>query len=168
MRDERDKSFLVGAFLLIKVMAGKLFFKPYKLTNFFKKVVSDLEMPILYKENCLGLGYTLVALFTDYIFDLYKPELERIEGLALTQAADIARVKEGMFQDLVPIADDYVLYKDFAKVNRRSEWSHIIQSIRNFIARSLEAVKQHRHLTDAGLQVRAKEDLKEIIKIRTQ
>lgn len=35
LRDERDKSFLLGAFMLIKVMAGKLFFKPYKLTAFY-------------------------------------------------------------------------------------------------------------------------------------
>ena len=149
-------------------MAGKLFFKPYKLTSFFEREVSDLEKPIVFKENCLGLGYTLVALFTDYVFDLYKPELERIEGIELSQPADIARVKESMFQDLIPIADDYVLYKDFAKVVKRSEWSRLLQSIRNFIARSLEAIKQHRHLTDAGLQVRAKEDLRELIKIRTQ
>ena len=105
----------------------------------------------MFKENCLGLGYTMVALFTDYVFDLYKPELERIEGIALTQAADIARVKESMFQDLMPINDDYVLYKDFAKINKRSEWSRLLQTIRNLIARALEAIKQHRHLTDAGL-----------------
>lgn len=107
-------------------MAGKLFFKPYKLTSFFEREVSDLEKPIVFKENCLGLGYTLVALFTDYVFDLYKPELERIEGIELSQPADIARVKESMFQDLIPIADDYVLYKDFAKVVKRSEWSRLL------------------------------------------
>lgn len=66
--------------MLIKVLAGKLFFKPYKLTNFFEKEVADLDKPIIFKENCLALGYTLIALFTDLIFDLYKPELERMEG----------------------------------------------------------------------------------------
>lgn len=33
----RDKQFLVGSFLLIKVMVGKMFFKPYKVTRFFGK-----------------------------------------------------------------------------------------------------------------------------------
>lgn len=80
----------------------------------------------MFKENCLGLGYTLVALFTDYVFELYKPELERIEGITLNRTADILRVKENMFQDLMPISDDYVKYNDFAKVCKRSEWQHLI------------------------------------------
>jgi len=48
-------------------------------------------------------------------------------------------------------------------VHKRSEWSTLIASIRNLIARTLEAIKAHRHLTDQGLKVRAKEDLKELI-----
>ena len=51
MKDERDKSLLVGAFLYIKVMAGKLFFKPYKLTRFFDTDVGNLDNPILFKEK---------------------------------------------------------------------------------------------------------------------
>lgn len=137
-------------------MAGKLLFKPYKLTAFFDKEVSDLEKPIVFKENCLSLGYTLIALFTDLTFDLYRSEMERIEGKEIKSSADIARVKESMFQDLLPISDEYVVYKDFARVFKRSEWTRLIQSIRNLIARTLEAVKQHRHLTDAGIQKRAK------------
>lgn len=88
---------LCGAFLLVKVMAGKLFFKPYKLTQFFEKEIGDLEKPIIFKENCLALGYTLIALFTDHIFEIYKPELERINGRALTQVDDILKTKEGIF-----------------------------------------------------------------------
>ena len=78
MKDERDKSLLVGAFLYIKVMAGKLFFKPYKLARFFEAEIGNLENPILFKENCLAIAYTFIAMFTDYIFDLYKAEMERI------------------------------------------------------------------------------------------
>ena len=69
---------------------------------------------------------------------------------------------------MMPISDDYVLYKDFARVSKRSEWGNLIQSMRNLIARSLEAIKAHRHLTDQGLKVRAKEDLKLLIKDRTR
>ena len=32
------------------------------------------------------------------------------------------------------------------------------------ISKTLEAIKAHRHLTDQGLQVRAREDLKQMIK----
>ena len=51
--------------------------------------MSDLENPIIFKENCLALGYTLIALFTDHLFEVYKPELERMEGFALRNDADI-------------------------------------------------------------------------------
>ena len=34
----------------------------------------------MFKENCLSIGYSFVALMTDYLFDLYKVEMERIEG----------------------------------------------------------------------------------------
>ena len=78
LRDERDKFLLVGAFLLIKVIVGKLLFKPYKLTAFFDTEVRSLEKPFIFKDNCLALVYTLIALFTEFIFDSYKVEMERI------------------------------------------------------------------------------------------
>ncbi len=80
MKDERDKVLLLTNFLFIKVMAGKLFFKPYKITRFFDTEVASLDQPLIFKENCLGLGYTLIALITDLCFTMYKTELERIEG----------------------------------------------------------------------------------------
>jgi hypothetical protein len=69
---------------------------------------------LIFKDNCLALGYTLIALFTDLIFDSYKVEMERLEGKILTKAKDIAKVKGELFQDLMPIGDNYVLYEDFA------------------------------------------------------
>lgn len=93
LRDERDKFLLLGSFLFVKVIAGKMAFKPYKVTRFFNKEVSDLEEPLAFKENCLCIGFTFIALFTDYLFDLYKVELERLEGRKLSKADDIARVK---------------------------------------------------------------------------
>lgn len=167
MKDVRDKRFLIGSFLLIKVMAGKLFFKPYKLTSFFQKAKSSLQQPLTFKENCVVFGYTLVALFTDFLFGLYREELERLYGQMLTTKDKIAEVKQKMFADLMPISDDYVLYKDFASVVGRNEWSTLVQSIHSLVVNALEAVKQHRHLTDLGLQRRVKEDLKELIQVRT-
>jgi len=40
--------------------------------------------------------------------------MERLEGKILTKAKDIAKVKGELFQDLMPIGDNYVLYEDFA------------------------------------------------------
>ena len=97
LRDERDKKFLVGNFLFAKVMAGKLFFKPYKVTRFFDTEVGSLEKPIVFKENCLALGYTLIALLTDMSFDLYRTEMERIEGRKLSSTKDMIEVKQQMF-----------------------------------------------------------------------
>ena len=148
MKDERDKSLLVGAFLYIKVMAGKLFFKPYKLCRFFETDVGNLDNPILFKENCLTIAYTFIAMFTDYLFDLYKPEMERINGMKLTAKSEIARVKQDMFQDLMPISDDYVRYADFETFQKRSEWRTLVTKMSAMISKTLEAIKAHRHLTD--------------------
>ena len=130
LKDERDKCLLIGTFLYVKVMAGKLFFKPYKLTRFFEQEVHDMENPMLFKENCLTIGYTFVALMTDYLFDMYKVELERIEGKKITKKVDIARIKETIFRDLMPISDTYVQYKDFEAVSKRSEWANMISKMR--------------------------------------
>ena len=138
----------MGSFLFIKVMSGKLFFKPYKLTRFFETEVSSLENPRLYKENCLAIGYTFIAMFTDYIFELYKVELERREGKKLTAKAEITRVKEEIFQDLMPINDDYVRYTDFEAFYKRSEWRALVSKMSAMISKTLEAIKAHRHLTD--------------------
>lgn len=151
LHDERDKMLLIGTFMFIKVLAGKLLFKPYKVTRFFDTEVGNLEKPTVFKENCLGMGYTIIALMTDFLFDLYKQEMERTDGKRLVVAADIARVKQDIFADLMPIADDYVLYKDFSQVNKRSEWKQLITKIRNFINKTLESIQAHKHLTDAGL-----------------
>ena len=63
----------------------------------------------------------------------------------------------------MPISDDYVMYKDFELVNKRSEWNKLIDKIKAMVYKSMEAIKQHKYLTDAGLQQRAKEDLKDLI-----
>lgn len=138
LRDDRDKMLLLGSFLFVKVIAGKTAFKPYKVTRFFDKEVSDLEDPLVFKENCLCIGYTFIALFTDYLFDLYKVEMERLEGKVLSKEKDIARVKQSMFQDLMPISDDYVLYSDFAISRKRSEWKTLLYQLRMTILKTLE------------------------------
>ena len=78
-------------------MAGKLFMKPYKLARYFDTDIHDLEQPVIFKENCLSMGYLLIALFTDLIFDMYKPELERLEGCRLSVEESITSCKKRMF-----------------------------------------------------------------------
>ena len=51
----------------------------------------------------------------------------------------------------MPISDDYVLFEDFAAFTGRSDWKALISQMRATIHKTIEAVKQHRHLTDAGL-----------------
>jgi len=59
----------------------------------------------------------------------------------------------------MPISDDYVLFKDFEVTAKRSEWRSMVSKIGAMISKTLEAIKAHRHLTDAGLQHRAKQEL---------
>lgn len=141
LKDDRDKCLLAGNFLFIKVMAGKLFFKPYKVTRFFDQEVADMDNPLLFKENCLSIAYTFVAMMTDYIFDMYKPEMERIEGKTLSKAKDIVQVKQNMFKDLMPISDNYVQYQDFQAASKRSEWSAMVSKIRAMVNKTLETIK---------------------------
>jgi len=79
LHDPRDTTLLVGTFLFVKVLAGKLFFKPYKLTDHFETDYHDLENPGNFKDNCVVMGYTVVALWTDLVFDLFKPEIQKRE-----------------------------------------------------------------------------------------
>ena len=75
------------------------------------------------------------------LFTLYKTELERIDGQSITQAKDIARVKQSMFQDLMPISDDYVMYKDFANLSKRTEWAKLIDKMTSMVAKTMESIK---------------------------
>jgi len=73
-----------------------------------------------------------------------------------------------MFQDLMPISDKFVVYKDFEATTKRSEWTGLVSKIRAMINKTIETIKAHKHLTDQGLQARAQEDLNDLIKIRTK
>ena len=49
------------------------------------------------------MGFTLIALMTDYVFKLFSKELAS-QGLDLTLALSVSRVKGKIFDDLTPIA----------------------------------------------------------------
>ena len=79
LSDPRDLRLLVGSFIFVKVLAGKLFFKPYKLSDHFETDYHDLENPNNFKDNCVVMGYTIIALWTDLVFDMYTPEIKKRE-----------------------------------------------------------------------------------------
>lgn len=74
-----------------------MFFKPYKLARYFNTDVNDLERPTIFKENCLSVAYVLIALFTDYVFDMFKVELEKLEGSDFKVYDNVIACKKKMF-----------------------------------------------------------------------
>ena len=112
--------------------------KPYKLTQYFDTDIHDLEQPVIFKENCLSMAYIMIALFTDLIFDLYKPELERLEGHKLDKAEQIIQCKKKMYQDLMPISDDYVLYTDYSEWSKSKGWSGLVKAMRTYLTLQIE------------------------------
>ena len=68
----------------------------------------------------------------------------------------------------MPISDTYVQYSDFQAATKRSEWTALVSKIRAMVNKTIETIKQHRHLSDLGIQARAQEDLNDLIKIRTK
>jgi hypothetical protein len=97
VKDPRDTKLLVGTFIFCKVMAGKIFFKPYKLSQYFDQDVNDLERPVIFKENCLAIGYALIAIFTDIVFDMFKGELEKLEEANFKKKDQVLDCKKRMF-----------------------------------------------------------------------
>ena len=79
------------------------------------------------------MGYLLIALFTDLIFEMYKPELERLERCRLVADEAIISCKKRMFQDLVPISDDYVLYTDYAEYSKTSVWNGMLKAMKSYL-----------------------------------
>ena len=65
----------MSVFLFSKVIVDKLLFKPYKVTAYFGKTVKELHDPHLFKDNCLALGYTILALLTDFLFELCRDDM---------------------------------------------------------------------------------------------
>jgi len=73
MDDVRDNYMIGMAFILIKVLVKKLFFKPYRIVTLMEK--RKRECSKIFRNNLVIMGYTLVALVTDSLFELYKDKL---------------------------------------------------------------------------------------------
>ena len=103
---------LIGTYLISKVLVQRLLFKPYKIRQHFANA-GDFYYTQNFKINSLVLGYTLIALLTDHTLDLFKTEIEKKTGKPLTTSKQESKTRRKIFQDLLPIDDDYVEYADF-------------------------------------------------------
>lgn len=85
------------------------------------------------------LGYILVGLLTEAVFETYKEGLEK-KGVKVSEKE--SAIKKKIFHDLMPIKDRYVIYDDFQEVMRnQKQWRFFIQKIKNFIAYILASVE---------------------------
>jgi len=75
-REDKRRALLIGCFLIIKVLVGKILFKPYKVTQYFDTHIDTLKEKFAFKENCISLGYTLIVLMTDLLYEMFLPEMK--------------------------------------------------------------------------------------------
>lgn len=69
----RDNYLLIGCFLFSKVIVMRTLFKPYKVARMVNTPPNLVSMT--FRENCVVMGYTLVAVLTDVVFECYKDVL---------------------------------------------------------------------------------------------
>ena len=166
--DKRDSQLLVGAFMFVKVLVGRVLFKPYKIADYFDKDLHDLERPALFKENCVALGYTMIALFTDFIFENYKVEFKQMNKSELKDVQEQIRVKNKIFQDLMPIKDDYVEYKDFMGAIGQNGWQQLAKKINTFTYKAVDFIDGQREFIEdsrlAGMQRIVRQEFNELVR----
>lgn len=73
--DDKRKALMVSCFLIIKLVVAKILFKPFKITDYFDKDINGVRNKQALKENCISMGYSLIALMTDYLVQLFSEEL---------------------------------------------------------------------------------------------
>ena len=69
----RDRYLVTTSFMAVKILIGKLFFRPWKVLK-----MMNLEKPEhydMFKENCVVLGYCLMAAYSEVVFELFKLKL---------------------------------------------------------------------------------------------
>jgi hypothetical protein len=104
----RDSFLILGAFLVSKVLVQKMFFKPYKMAKLFK--IPDSTRPAALSENCVMMGYTILALYTEIVFHCYRDVLIGEDDQIASREI---KTKCKIFKDLLPPNDDGVVYSDF-------------------------------------------------------
>ena len=103
-------------------MVGKIFFKPYLISKFCG--LQKRECSVEFKNNTIVLGYTLIGILTDVVFEAYY-QIFLENGLNMENNGAI--MKNKIFQDLMPIRDNFVRYSDLKPVYlHEKDWKHYV------------------------------------------
>jgi hypothetical protein len=109
----KKKKLHVCCFLILKVMVAKILFKPYRIAEYFNIDINTLKNKLTFKENCVSLGFTFIALCTDFLTEMFLEEIKE-SGISINDEANLVRIKYKLFTDLTPIPDqDDVNYQSF-------------------------------------------------------
>jgi len=94
--EEKRQTMLVSCFLIVKLLVAKVMFKPYKITSAFGKGIDFVKNKQTFKENCVSMGYTLIAVLTDYLFELFADEFAA-KGADLKKQEVVRKIKDKIF-----------------------------------------------------------------------
>ena len=115
----------------------RLLFKPYKVSEFLDSVIGNFPKSKVFKDNCIVLGYTFIALLSDHLLDMYWTRIEDVAGKPLVRESDIEKVKGNIFKQLMPINYDCVKYSDFKAATSIPEWN----LLKYLLGRTIETIQ---------------------------
>ena len=67
---------IVISFLIIKVLVHKLLFKPYRVAEYMLQ--STLMLHDQFVDNCVVMGYTLIAIASDVLYETSRDLLRQV------------------------------------------------------------------------------------------
>ena len=109
----KKKKLHVCCFVILKVLVAKILFKPYRIAEYLNIDIDTLKNKLTFKENCVSLGFTFIALCTDFLTDMFLNEIKET-GISINDEATLVKIKYRLFNDLTPIPDqDDVNYQSF-------------------------------------------------------
>ena len=124
---------VVVSFIVVKILVYKLLFKPYRIAEFLSQ--SKMSLNNQFRDNCIVMGYTLIGLTTELIYDHLRMMLRDIyktEAVLLT--------KQLVFQDLLLKNDGSCGYHQFDFLLDRADWKQLVGRLRTFITLVIQAV----------------------------
>lgn len=94
--EQKRKTMLVSCFIVVKLLAAKVLFKPFKITSYFGKTIDFIKSKQAFKESCVSMGYTLIGLLTDFLFELFE-EVFKSKGVDLRETRVVRQVKAKIY-----------------------------------------------------------------------
>jgi hypothetical protein len=140
----KRQTMMVSCFLCIKLLVAKVLFKPYKITHNFGKSIDFVKDKEVFKENCVSMGYTLIAILTDFLFGLFGDEFTA-KGADLKKPAVVKSIKAKIYSDLMPISQQttHIGYDVFAEVASSEEWANLLRLLDLTFKSTLIAIDRH-------------------------